>query len=154
MTDTVTVLRLENADGWGAFEGANMQDYTDAAVKAGLMTPAEDEWEHYHTSERGFPPVSKDHALSEALDGEKSHLWGTRFGFADAEQARSWFPPCMADALKANHMTLTLWEVPEQDVAYGDRQVVFDKDHATLLERLPVEALYEPSRQLPLPLAA
>jgi hypothetical protein len=133
-----------------------MQDYTDAAVRAGLMTPDEDRYEHFHTEARGCPGLGSDEGLQWALKDTPLEPWAdnVRFGFVDEEQAREWFPPCMADALNANALTLTRWEVPEEAVAIGDRQVVFDRDAATLIDRLPVEALYEPTYQLPLPLAA
>jgi hypothetical protein len=154
--NTITVLRLEDANGGGCFEVADMQDYTTAAVKAGLMTPEEDEWEHFHTASRGFPGPGSDEGLDEALHS-CGFDWtdGGRFGFIDRDQAADWFPPCMADALERNGQTLTVWEVPEEHVAVGDRQVVFDRDLAHLVERLPVSALWDDTtNQLALPLAA
>jgi hypothetical protein len=150
---TVTVLRLEDAKGRGCFEVAAMQDYTTAAVVAGLMTREEDEYAHFHSAERGCPAPSMDYALQDAFTARNFTMWtrGARFGFPSAEVAREWFPPCMVDALKANKQTLTVWEVPEDAVAASDRQCVFRRDQAKLIERLPVEALYDPSRTFTTP---
>jgi hypothetical protein len=60
----------------------------------------------------------------------------------------------MADPLRTFAQTLTVWEVPEEAVAVSEYQVVFDKDRAALLERLPVSALYAPERQGELQLAS
>lgn len=151
---TVTVLRLEDTRGVGCFKAADMQDYTDAAVRAGLMTAKEDLWDHFHSAARGFPAPFDDEELSDALDEVGLDLYACNFGFPDRDIARQWFPPCMANALVANNQTLTVWEVPEEHFAASDRQCVFRRDLATLVERLPVSALYEPDRQAQLPLAA
>jgi hypothetical protein len=155
--NTITVLRLEDENGGGCFDVADMQDYTTAAVKAGLMTPEEDEWDHFHTAERGYPGPWNDDSLRDAMADKPFdyHEEGVRFGFPSREVAAEWFPPCMADALERNGQTLTIWEVPEEHVAIGDRQVVFDRDRAHLVERLPVSALWDDTtNQLALPLAA
>lgn len=154
--ETVTVFRLEDARGGGCFDVAHMQDYTDAAVQGGLMTPEEDAFSHFHTAARGFPSPYYDEELQDALSERGFYVGerGTRFGFPHLDVAREWFPPCMADALERNGQTLTVWEVAVENVAVSERQCVFLRDRATLVERLPVSALYAPPRQAELPLAA
>lgn len=154
--ETVTVFRLEDVRGGGCFAVAYMQDYTDAAVAAGLMTPEEEAVDHFHNAARGCPSPYRDEELQCALDerGFAVGSPGTHFGFPHLDVAREWFPPCMADALERNGQTLTVWEVATKDVAVSERQCVFLRDRATLVERLPVHALYAPPRQAELPLAA
>ena len=66
-------------------------------------------------------------------------------GFESVDQGRRWFGASVELARAINRrrreLFVSVYDVPEMAVVRGDRQVMFDRDAATLVERLPVEYL-------------
>lgn len=145
------VYRFEDPSGSGCFECGALYDYDAAAIDAGIHPDPD---LIFHSTELGFPPPWNDASLTEDALTKGYTTADLNCGFATRDQAREWFPPELTAALERHGQTLTVWEVDEEDAASGDRQVMFHKPSATLLERLPPSALYQPERQAELPLAA
>ncbi len=66
-------------------------------------------------------------------DGMKQVPYGKVFGFADIEQFCSWFKDDMAN-LDWSGFALALYEVPDNDVMYGNSQLAFSLSTAKLIK--------------------
>lgn len=66
-------------------------------------------------------------------------------GFDSVEQGRQWFGASVELARAINRrrreLAVSVYDVPEDAVEEGRTQVMFERDAATLVERLPVEYL-------------
>ena len=69
----------------------------------------------------------------EPCDDNMEHVSGKLFGFKDMEQFLSWFRDDMA-VLDWSGYALAEYEVPEKDIVYGNSQIAFSKENATLIQ--------------------
>jgi hypothetical protein len=134
------IYRFETPDGSGAFF-AGAYVYDEPAIAAGIHPDPENEL--FHSTTTGFPGPAMDHELT-ANAARKGFEWHDGvFGFRSLRQARQWFPKPLLPTLNELGLTFTIWDVPAPFAAKSEHQAVFLKDHAKLVARLPVAALYE-----------
>lgn len=111
------IVRIEDPDGYGPYR---------ADVDWGWDTP--------HASRH--PTPYEDCGLRSTwsdLNALKEHeLWS--FGFRHAKQMRSWFDDAeWLFAMRKAGLRLTIWEVDAGDVHFGESQIIFRRDKATLV---------------------
>lgn len=66
-------------------------------------------------------------------DGMLNVSYGLLYGFKDIEQFLKWFRDDMA-VLDWSGFALAEYEVPEKDIVYGNSQIAFSKENATLIQ--------------------
>lgn len=134
--ETRTVYRVEaRDDDTGPFMGEG----TDALSDAAGWDPDADTY--FHCYERGFPGPRDDAPLARRWsDGDlDDYVCGCR----SRRQLARWFPPQLAAYLDEQGYEVTVWNVPREAVAYGHKQVMFDRQLAHCVEQLPVSSLHE-----------
>lgn len=141
------LYRIETPQGEGVFTHMGTWALNQAAVDAGLYPdygPEDDGTDkpYFHSTSRGFPGPFADGALNEHADRQGLNVYEGRYAFTSLKEARRWFPRKLVPALENNEQTLTVWDVPAKDVARSPYQAVFRPNHAKLVARLPVSALY------------
>lgn len=119
----VEVYRIETESGGGPYTG--LEDGMDLAIHLASNGPT-------------HPGPHKDGC-------DDGVALGFVCGFRDVDQGRRWFGASVELARAINRrrreLFVSVYDVPEMAVVRGDRQVMFDRDAATLVERLPVEYL-------------
>lgn len=134
------VLRIENEFGAGCYINHGSDKGARAAHNFGGC-PMDDQF---------HPCPDEDFKLSAQWDdivrGSHPHISGVqnRFGFASVEQFHRWFYTPEARAiLSREHFAVSVYDVPEQYVAIGGSQVVYDRRFVNLLGRFPCDLTVE-----------
>lgn len=117
-----TLIRIETESGMGPYSvGVDWGDETPYA-------------ERYH------PPPTQDpllRAVWKKLNwpGLEYERAAYSFGFKDEAQMRQWFfKDDWMQAMKAVGLKLTVWEVEDEFVHFGERQLIFNKELAKRVE--------------------
>lgn len=123
---TVTVYRVENDHGEGAFGCGAASRAQRAAREEGSVDP----YDH--------PCPLMDSGLSETwAELEYDRRSSFYFGFASVEDYLRWFStPAQRQALTDGGCKLSVYEIDESAVLYGERQAVFLLTQALQVDRL------------------
>lgn len=118
---TVTVLRIELDNGEGPYQHEVESAYG-WNVWEGTWWPPD--YRHHPTPANDGIEGYGRYSLSEY---DKPQWWEEwQCGFATREQLHDWFAG-IEESLDAHGFHLSIYEVPEEDVKLGDRQVIFHK---------------------------
>jgi len=123
---TKVVLRVENVAGEGMYcSTPGWSTLIGTTIKC-------DEW----------PGPEDDDGLKDHFTGWGAPLFGgwgdMRFGFSGPNQLRRWICDEHRKLLHGGGYHVSVYEVPEDSVIIGDRQAVFDKEHASLVRTHPL----------------
>lgn len=142
------VYRVENGDGEGPYTASNGQSlYHLNAGSAGAWQS-----ECFDLKNRHPAPYDDSKLVRSGFDVFKRNfecsydVEDLSFGFESPEQYRSWFfSDELLHKLDAMGFRLHVYDVPENQVAFGNSQCAFRKDRATDLEPLG----YSPFHKFP-----
>jgi len=128
------VYRIETSTGCGAF-GAGLAVAHDQQVPGDLYRSSYDGPSATGESLQGYP------AIKNALRDRPRAEW--RFGAKSLGQLREWFfSPAGCTAMGKRGGLLVTYEVPDEHVAIGLQQLVFDRDHATKVSEVDAGCLH------------
>jgi hypothetical protein len=126
---TRLVYRMEADDGTGAFNAMPWPVYDRFAFLANL---GDEETHPIPPSDAGLAP--------RLARGEIDFFW---CACRSLTQLRQWFPRRTIPILLDGPISFTTWSVPRNRVAFGHKQVLFDRNVAECIERKSPTALYQ-----------
>lgn len=149
MTDTLTILRVENARGHGPYNAIGSSAEPDVEDELRSLSNRHCDW--YTSWTRGIAPgddayrylhpgPTQDPGLQDAwFDIECSDRGerGWRFGFESAEKLHNWFHG-ERDVLDRAGMKVVEYRVSADDVRLGEFQAVFDGQVAERVAERPL----------------
>lgn len=127
------VYRIEDTQGFGAFNG--LAYIHDSRVPGDIRRSCYDGPSAYGEAQRGYP------AIQDAFRNNPTGRY--RFGTKSLDQLREWFfNPAGCVAMGNAGGLLVTYEVPEEHVAMGSQQLVFDLKHATKVSAVDASRLH------------